>query len=269
MFALFLAVSVQIGDPGATTTSGSHCTAICGKSADSFFDMDRCQIRDHQCPVHRLLRYLQFFCENHDGDRSCDSLVAASGIDHHRKFTAVHSCIGTGSCHSLGAHLDILIAVSGQQNLSDIGSVIPADPFLGDRHVVTNLTFQYFPDICKVHFLGKCKDIFYGKHRFVCQRGFFFSGNLFCQKDLPVSGHIHQIRVKIGDPYTRFIFFMIQSNLNIKDQIRGCLTDTARDFLQEGSHRLDVFLFHMGDDFQFLRCISRHDSGSRCGFDSA
>ena len=79
---------------------------------------------------------------------------------------------------------------------------------------------------------------------------------------------MHQIRVKIGDPYTRSIFSMIQSNLNIKDQIRGCLTDTARNFLQEASHRFDVFLFHMGDDLQFLRSISCHDSGSCGGFDS-
>ena len=42
----------------------------------------------------------------------------------------------------------------------------------------------------------------------------------------------------------------------------------TRNLFQEGSHRFDVFLFHMGDDLQFLRSISCHDSGSCGGFDS-
>ena len=171
--------------------------------------MNSGQVGKSQRTQHFLLSHLHSSRIDNDRNGRGDSLVAASGIDHYRKFTAVHSCIGTGSRHGFGAHLDILIAVSGQQDLSDIGSIITAEPFLGDRHVVTNLTFQYFPDICKVHFLCKCKDFFYGKRRFVCQCGFFFSGNLFCQKNLPVSGHMHQIRVEIGDPYTRVIFSVI------------------------------------------------------------
>ena len=167
------------------------------------------QVADNECAVQFILRNVPFFCKFNNRKRNSHTLVSTAGIDDNRKGTAAHTCIGTGSCHSLGAHLDILIAVSGQQDRSDIGSVITADPFLGDRHVVTNLTFQYFADICKVHFLCKCKDFFYGKRRFVCQCGFFFSGNLFCQKNLPVSGHMHQIRVEIGDPYTRSIFSVI------------------------------------------------------------
>lgn len=40
MFALLLTVSVQIGDSGATSTSGSDGATVCRKSADSFFDMN-------------------------------------------------------------------------------------------------------------------------------------------------------------------------------------------------------------------------------------
>ncbi len=65
-------------------------------------------------------------------------MVAAAGIDNDRKFAAIHARVGSGGCHRLGAVLHA-VAVGGEKDAPDLGTVGIFQPFLGNGGIVRDL----------------------------------------------------------------------------------------------------------------------------------
>src|SRR5699024_7039008 len=100
-----------------------------------------------------------------------NALIAAAGVDYHRKFAAAHPGVGTGSRFGNGtvAHA---VTVELEHGRANVGTVIAPQAFLANFSVVLKLGVQNGTDILQVAGIGKVADIGNGQQTFVRQTAF-------------------------------------------------------------------------------------------------
>ena len=156
----FIIAAVEISNSRTASAACTYCTAIGRKSSDSSLQMNGYKIGKHQGAKHFVMGNLQFSGKFNDRNAGSHTLVAASGVNHHRKLAAIHSGIGTGCCLGSGTDLNI-VAVGVKKDFSDVCSIVSTKSLLRNGCIVTDLTLQNLLYIFCVNSVGKVDNVFY------------------------------------------------------------------------------------------------------------
>ena len=149
-------------------------------------------------------------------------------------------------------------------DFSDISAVIIGHTFFCNGHIHTKLRLQYRFYIFYIYGIDKLPDMLHIQKTPVRQVILLFSRYRDIFKDLSVFLNSYNISMVISNSHLCRICACMNGYFNIKSNTAFQMFHCNRGLFQELFDFLNLFLFHIGDYFQFLFRIPCHNSCRRC-----